>query len=510
MNYKKLLFLLILSFLFIPKNIFALETREYHVCKNGCDYSSLEEVFTLMSQVTSNAGMDVNIYIDDSDTYDLPTHNYIYNRKSVWESGRLKSRFYNVLIKGNDSSRAKVTSSALRQDFNYSERGLFIDVWEGLTIENIEFNVGGNSILFNAGNGNVTLNNVLVRASTFYTYYTTDNTIINDSEFYCNVSLDDSDIKNTNIYGNYEIYNALGKLRNVNIDGNVNVIGALDFKDVVINASGDVGVGFHYYDCGCDCSYEEFSYDSHFDNVTVKGAKTALYYEKGVVSGNSKFYIDNSDLSDSELSVHMNNKYTCTYNTTYDEYSVIGTNSKLSGAYTSATNSEEEYSPEFGGSDPNNFKALNMYFDATNKWNDGVKRFNNYNSINLKYSPIVEENKGNIVVEQENKALLSLKATGGENLNQLFTEVTETLKDSDWVIKDESICYIKDGKIVPLKIGETTISARVNNDVYTIKVTVTDKDLSNPKTYKNILSLLSIFFIVSGTGLILINRKKRV
>ncbi len=83
----------------------------------------------------------------------------------------------------------------------------------------------------------------------------------------------------------------------------------------------------------------------------------------------------------------------------------------------------------------------------------------------------------------------------------------DSLEGIDFDVLDPSVLKIVDGKIIPLKIGETDISFKYAFTAYTIHVSV--YDIPNPNTRVGIIVLIVLTAIVSGILLIVFSRKKK-
>ena len=104
---KRRLFVL-LFLLLIPIKIFALEEKEYNVCKNGCEYNELETVFREIQSFSSNAGYNIVINIQDQETYQLTTYYQLDKRRTVWDYGELYHRITNLTINGMEHMLHKI------------------------------------------------------------------------------------------------------------------------------------------------------------------------------------------------------------------------------------------------------------------------------------------------------------------------------------------------------------------------------------------------------------------
>ena len=84
----------------------------------------------------------------------------------------------------------------------------------------------------------------------------------------------------------------------------------------------------------------------------------------------------------------------------------------------------------------------------------------------------------------------------------------DSLEGIDFDVLDPSILKIVDGKIIPLKIGETDISFKYAFTKYTLHVSVYDDPSSNPNTRVGAIISAVVIAIISGISLIVVSRKK--
>ena len=91
-----------------------------------------------------------------------------------------------------------------------------------------------------------------------------------------------------------------------------------------------------------------------------------------------------------------------------------------------------------------------------------------------------------------------------KNLN-----VNEYLENSNTVwIEDESIITIENNTIKPLRKGKTTVLIEKNDEVILLRVEITDKDIINPNTYRNI-AVFIILLMMMGVLTIYIQTQKK-
>ena len=89
-----------------------------------------------------------------------------------------------------------------------------------------------------------------------------------------------------------------------------------------------------------------------------------------------------------------------------------------------------------------------LYFNITNKWSKTISRGSDIDNNN-----IVELDDGKIIIDYENRDILDLQVDKDVDLDKYFEGVN--VREINWRISDESILEIKEGHIIPKKVGET-------------------------------------------------------
>ncbi len=84
----------------------------------------------------------------------------------------------------------------------------------------------------------------------------------------------------------------------------------------------------------------------------------------------------------------------------------------------------------------------------------------------------------------------------------------DSLEGIDFNVLDPSVLKIVDGKIVPLKIGETDISFKHAFTTYTLHVSVYDDPSKNPNTRVGAIISAVVIAVISGISLVVVSRKK--
>ena len=80
----------------------------------------------------------------------------------------------------------------------------------------------------------------------------------------------------------------------------------------------------------------------------------------------------------------------------------------------------------------------------------------------------------------------------------------------DFEVEDPSIAKIEDGKVIPLKIGETDVNFKYGFTDYTLHVVVYDVPGKNPGTSAGAIVTLMIVLLVSGAMVILLGKGKKI
>jgi hypothetical protein len=145
--------------------------------------------------------------------------------------------------------------------------------------------------------------------------------------------------------------------------------------------------------------------------------------------------------------------------------------------------------------------AGNVYVTKSAKWSSKPTRAQSLTAGN-----IVELNHGVVILEKDNSAVLNLRDKN-VNIIKYFEELTGQVL-GEWTVVDPTILKIVDGKIIPLKAGNTEIYTVVNGTSYVLSVYITEDQL-NPNT-KTFISYIVIFVLaVSGMIFFIVNEKKK-
>ena len=120
------------------------------------------------------------------------------------------------------------------------------------------------------------------------------------------------------------------------------------------------------------------------------------------------------------------------------------------------------------------------------------------------------DNPYQITLEKQQSVTLKIN-DNGVDISSIFSNIDKNA-NVQWRIKDDSIVKIVDNKIIPLKVGQTTLIAEYENNVYNIEVTVNDNksnSIINPNTgYNMYLMFITLILIVSSILIITYKKKK--
>ena len=534
---KKNIFLIALLFIFT--GIVKAETITYDLCKTGCTYSKYDDIMDSIAALDNTKVYEVLIDIKDGETYEVgKSPSFEYGWGNAYEA--VKSH---ALIKGSGQTRPKLIPK--------EETGrIKISFFDNISIENVNFDGGALEVegdLYRPGtlkikNSNINIEEVRlntpdvelekvdVKTNFFFMIYVNDRITIKDSKIKI-INLDSSEaehlagirmdnqyvtiinteIETNNFYatGCDETY--LIEDSNIKITKNF-ITDSADFT--IKNTDLDIKGSFEMYGkayfenvnlvSGHTVGLKLADADATLKNVKISGA-TEYALEIGSHDFKSGYIVkaDNVDLLNNKNSIHLVTGTQCMY---YDEmtcdYYTDGTKAegveKKHNTIINAwfTNSKIK---SIITEDKKNLGAGNAYFDNTNTWSSTPTRGNDLNKYN-----VVELNKGKVLIEESNKGTLKLNVDKEVNLNTYFEDLGEVL--GEWLIEDNSIVKVIDGKIIPLKVGTTKLTANINNTYYVLSVTVTE-DMLNPETKDILISLVVILFIITG-GFILLQYKK--
>lgn len=106
---------------------------------------------------------------------------------------------------------------------------------------------------------------------------------------------------------------------------------------------------------------------------------------------------------------------------------------------------------------------------------------------------VIEAYDGRVIVDLEEDKTISLSKKDNLVIESIFDDVDS---DIEWVVEDERIAKVENGKIIPLKVGKTILTATNGSINYKINLVVTNNLLNNPNTLN--ISYILIVLLVSG------------
>jgi len=524
---------LVIALLFIFTGIVKAETITYELCKSGCTYSSYDDILTDIKGKDLNTKYDFVVNIRDNETYEATVKipHYVQNvgypvkNQSTFKVNGVKGSeptikgtekyFYigfgnhteinNVNIEGDyceteygdskQTSSTKITNSTLDCNFvSLNTKNVEVDnirfdgtqffapfISENVIVKNS--NIKGTGFEFNQNewhpgvrfdSNNVQIINTTIRSDGLW------------DDYYSEVLIKDSTITLDNGFKSKSDKLTI-KNSTITAPKGVEKFGLLDFDNATIKVNSQVGLRF-------------VNGSGVIKNSNISGAKEyGIEYIADSFANKFNLKIDNTDLTNNTNSLHLKtaevvcrfwDEATCDYYTNdYQEKNPLYKYGIMVNVW--MTNSKiKNIKAEDGGV---------VYVGKTNHWSSKPKRANSFDKGN-----VVELTKGKVIYEESNTGILKLNVDKEVNLNTYFEDLGEVL--GDWIIEDSSIVKIVNGKIIPLKVGTTTITAHINNTYYVLGVTVTE-DMLNPETKDILISLVVILFIITG-GFILLQYKK--
>ena len=113
-----------------------------------------------------------------------------------------------------------------------------------------------------------------------------------------------------------------------------------------------------------------------------------------------------------------------------------------------------------------------LYFNITNKWSKTISRGSDIDNNN-----IVELDDGKIIIDYENRDILDLQVDKDVDLDKYFEGVN--VREINWRISDESILEIKEGHIIPKKVGETDTQEVMKPILFSIRLLNSARNVKN-------------------------------
>ena len=473
---KRKVFIL-LFLLLIPIKTFALEEKEYNVCKNGCEYSELETVFNEIENYTSTDGYNVVINVLDQETYDAPsqvTLNDAYTRDS-----EVFNRLTNLTINGNGAS------------LNTNDRNILIGTEEKVTIKHLKIESKtivicsrGDEVLFE--DTNIEAKNISAACSSI------SKVTVKDSTFKGNFGGINIAVKNLDSEGELSLSNPIS-VEDIEVKGTLlistKIPEPITIKNINIDANhNEYGLSIYYDVCrGEDPDYV-------LENITVKNADVAAVHR---MRNHGNLTIKNSDLSDNACSIHLES---------LGFGSCVASHSKSPKTELKLL-SDRETNPDtvfqdskvccaksYKGDTASHGSSFTMaggptdsimYFDKTNIWTKPISRGEGENDN------VIEKDNNSILIEQTNQDVISLNVEKGVDLSKYFEWIAN---DIEWTVEDESILSIINNQIIPKKAGETNIVGRSAKDVYYLNIRITGE--KNPNTVTNLKVIIGLICLL--------------
>ena len=108
----------------------------------------------------------------------------------------------------------------------------------------------------------------------------------------------------------------------------------------------------------------------------------------------------------------------------------------------------------------------------------------------------------------DNSAFETIDISDSINLKEYFKKLAKDSNIEILDIEDKTILKIQDGKIIPLKKGETSVKMKIKDNIYNFRIKVTG-DISNPNTsFTSIIFILLFISFISILLLISFNKMK--
>lgn len=467
---KKLFFLIFIIYLIFPVFVNA-EELKYEVCKSGCEYSDLQEVFTLVndpndrSSVPENAIYDVVIEIKDGETYNV-------DFRTIDSGYVTNTNAKTFTIKGSNSdNRPTIYSGDDEMSFwiKYGEYFLI----ENVIMKNLETDHsfhGGD--LFLMANGKNDL--VEIRNSEFYVQDCFDiwaySITVKDSAFYADDGI------------GFDAYGGVNTLENVI----VRPTEYFDFTGEGICNATNVDVEADHYEDGM---YLSGDCQNTLDNINIRGAQNGIYvYASYSERPDSKYkgfskktIIKNSNLVDNDISIYASGNHNI------NDIDIEVENTKLK---TVVSKGKKDVLDTLLGP--------TVLIKGSSIWASPITRSNDENSD----ATVKELLDGKVIIEE--KKILDLNFDDKDtviDVSSLFNNIDGVdFTTVNWRVSDQSILDIIDNKLIPKKTGLVTITGEYNNNLYEVQVKIFKNNplipIINPETGNHLL--LVIFLIVSG------------
>ncbi len=264
------------------------------------------------------------------------------------------------------------------------------------------------------------------------------------------------------------------------------------------------------------CTAVDIETNSIIDNVILTGENAGLGLTKGYQHTVNKYTFNGGNYAVSliglsrgtypERSVTITNSNLANCNCSLIVYDygmqgpLVGTQRRRQIAFTAydiKVDSSQVNCAKYGADDEEIASNPTIFFTAANKWSKSIVKGINLNSA----ANVVEGFNSKVIIDLEKAKTIKLSAT--DSVQALFEELKDVNpKDILWRVADPSILKIVDGKVVPLKIGTTAITATFDNTNYTVNYRVTSiksaNAIKNPKTGVNVFLIIAVVITLSA------------
>lgn len=540
----------------------------FELCKSGCEYNDLNDIYQILHDFDRTVINNVTIEVKDNETYTL-THRSTFNWYYLTNQAVIKSV---VVFKGQKGNNPTITLADDGQWLTFLDtyyetfENLNFVTDKNISLGENLYNNNGYTKFINCNikggfvgldGHKVYLDNTKITANqlTIDSNEIKNSTIevdgkptsmfqerrfsVGDSKIYNStiksVPVIDAnlyEVKDSNITGEIQAYNL--SLDTTTINGKITTNGEnIDISNSTITNGLRIVKGYcTYYQPNSQEDNPIYDFGPFAANIKITNSNIKNPNGEAVfvsLRDNYSMVVENSNLSNSTCSVvsnipithvcHMGNhnnniKASFLDNNPKPQANIMVDNSKINCAMTLST-------------DQRITNAFDMYFTNTNTWTSppvrgtkGVELTSlageglyyslpNYEKV-LKNNNVVELNGGKIYIEHGNQGTLILDVDLSKDITDYFEDLLpEGVVLGEWLIEDESIVKIVDSKIVPLKIGTTTITGTINNDYYVLYINVKDNPV-NPNTRDIILIVAFGLFIIPMIYIVLrLNTKNK-
>ena len=517
--------LILLSFFAFTGSAFAGTTGiNLTVCESGCDYSSLNDVYSyIMSQEVSPS---ITITIKDNRTYDINGDIYLVSENDT-----------NLTIQGEEGNEPTINLLKMIIESSNTSTTIFKNIKVNssddvrvyaneIIIENVDLNISSNTAKyfslvgdkisinkFNYNNDNTGVTGIYtgtavknsyhkqnLKGLNFYPIESSKEMIVHS--YTGNFTNHIIDIKNSNFNTksseqyNYNIIYGNTSIDNCNFESSFNGMALSDeFENIIKNSKISSNQELHDIDNTVDLS-DLGSLKELSKGIIVFHSSDNYIYDSKTTT------ITNSDLSNNDYSAvgsvlyYIDTDYIST-----NKSDIIINKSKLNRILSTKDVKDLLALPtsNYKGSSIDIKNGLKIYASSDNTWNDKLylytygdtlKKGTSLNNVNA-----FESVKGNITIDLEKNITVNVGETKSVSLANLFnTYDIENINDADWVKVNNSVVDVEDGGIVILSAGTNTIEASYNGINYKVNVTV-NEEVINPQTGIKKVSIILVIIV---------------